>query len=448
MTAVSASKRFKFSLMQFAKSANYRWFVVAMLWSICFLSYADRQAIYSVFPLLERELHLDSVQLGLIGSAFAWIYGLSGFFTGIVADRIRRKKVILSGLYSWSAICMSTAFFHGFKPLFAVRGALGLGEALYQPASMSMISDYHGRQTRSRALGLHQTSVYVGTIGGGFLAGLIAEHYGWRWSFIVFGALGIVVGLVLNVFLREPRRGQADFADPVSSGEVTSMKLSVVRFISLLRRTPTILCLTCAFICSNFVAVVLLTWMPKFLYDRFHMTLAIASLTATIFVQLASIAGSVAGGWLADGFRKRTSRGRILVQAIGVLCGAPFVAWCGLTHSVTSLIIALTAWGFCKGIYDANIFASLFDVVTPEVRGTAAGFLNSFGWLCGGGSAPVLLGIIAEGRGLSPGITAASAVYLFAFLFLLAAALFFVKNDTEQLRMSLERDKDLRGSSR
>jgi MFS family permease len=404
---------------------SYRWLVVAMLWCISFFNYADRQAINSVLPLLQKELGLTMVQLGLLGSAFAWVYGISGFFAGFVVDRISRKKAILGGLYAWSIICMSTALSQGFRTLFVLRGAEGLGETIYYPASMSMVSDYHDRSTRSRAMGIHQTSVYGGTIAGGFFAGLIGQHYGWRWSFIVFGGLGVLLGFVLNRFLREPRRGQSDSAEPAVRS------LTFPQFFQLLRRTPTMLCLTGAFVCSNFVALVLLTWMPKFLYDQFHMGLAVAGLTATIFVQLASVLGSVTGGWLADILRSRTPRGRILVQAAGVLCGAPFVAWCGMTRSVMSLIIALTAWGFCKGMYDANIFASLFDVVRPEARGTAAGFINSMGWI-GGGWAPVAVGYIARDHGLSAGITAASAVYLLACALLLIAAVFFVKKDIWQ----------------
>ncbi|HVO99738.1 MAG TPA: MFS transporter [Bryobacteraceae bacterium] len=414
------------------QNTNYRWFVVAMLWSISFFNYADRQAIFSVFPLLEKELGLSMVQLGLLGSAFAWVYGISGFFAGFVVDRVSRKKAILGGLYTWSIICMATALSRGFRALFLFRAAEGLGETFYYPASMSMVSDYHGRRTRSRAIGIHQTSVYAGTIAGGFFAGKIGEVYGWRWSFIIFGGLGVLLGFVLTRFLREPKRGQSDLGDAESAGA----SLNLAEFGRLLRRTPTALCLMGAFMCSNFVAVVLLTWMPKFLYDRFHMGLAVAGLTATIFVQLASVLGSITGGWLADILRQRTPRGRILVQATGVLCGAPFVAWCGMTRSVTALIAALTLWGFFKGIYDANIFASLFDVVRPEARGTAAGFLNSVGWLGGGGSAPVLIGWIARDRSLSAGITAASTVYLLAAILLLTAAIFFVKKDAGRMNES------------
>ena len=125
----------------------------------------------------------------------------------MVVDRIRRKTAILGGLHVWSVICLATALSQNFRHLFFFRAAEGLGETFYFPASMSLLSDYHGRETRSRAMGLHQTSVYIGTIGGGFFAGLIGQHYGWRLSFIVFGLLGIVLGIVLHRFLIEPPRG-------------------------------------------------------------------------------------------------------------------------------------------------------------------------------------------------------------------------------------------------
>ena len=420
-------------------SPNYKWWVVAMLWLISFFNYADRQAIFSVFPLLEREMNLTPVQLGLLGSAFAWVYGLGAPLAGMVVDRVRRKTAIIGGLHAWSVICMATVFSTNFRQLLFWRAAEGLGETFYYPASMSLISDYHGRQTRSRAMGLHQTSVYVGTIGGGFFAGLIGQYYGWRLSFIVFGGLGVLLGFVLNRFLIEPPRGAADLAEVKGSPALLAQggKLSFTAFLRLVGRTPTLLCLMGAFMCANFVAVVLLSWMPKFLYDKFSMSLAMAGLTATIFVQLASMAGAPVGGWLADMWRRRTPRGRLAVQMIGVLGGAPFVALCGLTPSVGTVILALTVWGFFKGLYDANIFASVFDVVRPEARGTAAGFMNAVGWLAGGGSAPIVIGIIAQRESLGLAIALASTVYVAAGLLLLVGIVFFVKRDSERMQAEL-----------
>ena len=433
---------------------SYKWRIVAMLWCVSFFNYADRQAIFSVFPLLEREMHLTPVQLGLLGSGFAWVYGLAAPLAGIVVDRARRKTVILGGLHAWSVICLATVVSRNFTHLFLFRAAEGLGETFYFPASTSMLSDYHSSLTRSRALGLHQTAVYMGTIGGGFFAGLIAEAYGWRWSFVVFGGLGVLLGVVLTRFLVEPPRGAADAAEggparlraprfgatPSSSLAIEDAErlkslryerpsLGFGAFLRLVGRTPTLLCLLGAFMCANFVAVVLLSWMPKFLYDRFHMGLAMSGLTATVFVQLASMVGAPAGGWLADLWHRRSPRGRMAVQTVGVLGGAPFVVLCGMTASVATLIVSLTLWGFFKGLYDANIFASAFDVVPPEARGRTAGFMNMIGWLAGGGSAPVAIGVIAERTSLGAALALASLVYVAAAALLIAGMMMVSRND-------------------
>ena len=157
-------------------------------------------------------------------------------------------------------LCAATATAVTFPQLVWFRAAEGLGETMYFPASMSLMSDYHGKATRSRAMGLHQTSVYVGTIAGGYFAALIGSRYGWRWSFVVFGGLGMLLGLVLYRFLKEPVRGAMD-------GVVVLNAVSLREFFGILRRTPTALLLMGAFLCANFVAVVLLTWMPSLVLD-------------------------------------------------------------------------------------------------------------------------------------------------------------------------------------
>jgi MFS family permease len=403
---------------------SYAWYVVAMLWCISFFNYADRQAIFSVFPLLKDEMKLTKVELGLLGSSFAWVYGLAAPFAGIVVDRIRRKSAVLGGLQIWSVICLATALSRQFSHLLFFRAAEGLGETFYYPAATSMLSDYHGPRTRSRALGLHQTSVYVGTIAGGFFAGLIAERYGWRWSFVLFGGLGMLLGLFLHRYLQEPERGASEAADGAAPDKSLPVApLPVRALLMMLWRNPTLIGLLLAFMCANFVAMVLLAWMPNYLSETFHLSLSLAGLTATIFAQLASMVGAPVGGWLADWLRQRTPSGRIAVQLLGVLAGAPFVVLCGQTRSVPSLILALSAWGFFKGLYDANIFASAFDVVRPEARGSMAGFMNLVGWLGGGATAPVVIGFIAEHHGLGFAISSAAWVYIAAGMFLLFGGL-------------------------
>jgi sugar phosphate permease len=208
-------------------------------------------------------------------------------------------------------------------------------------------------------------------------------------------------------------------------------------FFKVIWGTPTVLILMAAFMCDNFVGMVLLSWMPKFLYDKFHLSLAMAGLTATIFAQFASMVGSPLGGWLADTLRRRTPGGRMIVQAMGVLCAAPFVVWCSTTTSVAWLTVSLTAWGLFKGLYDANIFASVFDVVRPEARGTAAGFMNMVGWLGGAGTAPLVIGYIAQRESLSLAISLAALTYLAAGALLITGILVFVKRDAARMESAI-----------
>src|SRR5207244_9064501 len=197
-------------------------------------------------------------------------------------------------------------------------------------------------------------------------------------------------------------------------------------------RTPTVLLLMLAFMCANFVAMVLLSWMPSYLEEKFHLSLSMAGLTSTLFAQVASMIGAPLGGWLADIWRRRSLGGRMLVQALAMFAGAPFVFLCGQTQSVGWLILALTAWGLFKGLYDANIFASAFDVIRPEIRGTVAGLMNMLGWLGGGASAPLVIGLLAERHGLGPAISSAALVYVAAGIFLLIAALVSARSGVKQ----------------
>ena len=380
---------------------QYKWRVVAMLWSVSFFNYADRAALFAMFPLLEREMHLSTVQLGLLGSSFAWMYGLCAPFAGNAVDRVRRKRAVLGGLYAWSFIASCTSLARGFGQLLAFTTAEGLGESFYYPASMSMISDYHGPATRSRAMGLHQTSVYVGTVAGAFFAGLIGQRFGWRWSFITFGGLGLLLGLLLMRHLREPGRQ-----------ERSNQAVSLTKFLGVLAHSPAALLLLAGFCCANFVAMVLLSWMPKYLYDRFGLSVALAGLSATVFVQLASMCGSPLGGWLADLMQAKRSGGRIAVQAAALFLGAPFVFLCSRADSVTLIAGGLAVWGLFKGIYDANIFASLYDVIPAESRGAGAGVMNMVGWLGGGGLAPVTIGFLAQRIGLGRSLGLTAGVYV------------------------------------
>ncbi|MCX7700859.1 MAG: MFS transporter [Gemmataceae bacterium] len=378
----------------------YRWLVVGMLWFVCLFNYADRQAIFSVFTVLEAEMGLSKVQQGIVGSSFMWVYAAALPFAGLVGDRFNRKWVILGGLLFWSLITVATGLATEYWHLVLFRALEGFGEAFYFPASMSLISDYHGPQTRSRAMALHQSSVYAGTVLGGTAAGYFADVASWRMGFYVFGALGCVLAAVLTLTLREPARQEAT--------ERTTSPRPPLRQVFA---HPVVLLLIAVFMGANFVAVTFLTWMPTFLKEQYNLSLTWSGLTATFWLQAASVIGVIAGGWLADRWARRFRGGRMLVQGLGLLLGAPLIFVTGWTQQIGVLILAIIGFGFFKGLYDANIWASLYDFVTREHRASALGFMNALGWL-GGAPAPILVGYAAGVIGLSGALSATSVIYV------------------------------------
>lgn len=378
-----------------------------------------------VYENAGMTMWLDKAEQGALSTAFAWCYGLAAPFAGLLVDRMSRKRVVLWGLQLWSLICLGTGFARNFFQLFLFRAAEGLGEAAYFPASMSLISDYHGKDTRSRAMSLHQTSVYVGTILGSVFAAWIGSRYGWKWSFIVFGALGMGLGFILRAHLVEPTRGQSE----VATEAAVSARLTLADI------NPSLLLAYGAFCGANFVAGVLLVWLPSFFVERFGVNLAVGALSATAPIQIASMVAAPLGGWLADGFAKRFPAGRMGVQMLGVLLAAPCVYLFATTHTYVVALGALFAWGAFKGIYDANIFATAYDVVRPGARGAAAGVMNMVGWALGAAPAAWITGAYADRSGgqLGPAIAMSAFAYVVAGVLLLLGVLFFVKRDRARM---------------
>jgi MFS family permease len=398
---------------------GYKWLVVGMLWFVCFFNYADRQAIFAVFPLIKQQLGLTDVQLGIVGAAFMWMYALFGPLAGWLCDRLPRKTLVLGGLIAWSLVTALTALCHTYGQLVLCRALSGLGEAVYLPASMSLIGDYHGAATRSRAMSVHQSSVYVGSIAGGAISGLVGQFYGWRWSFIIFGSCGLLFGLVVGKFLMEPSRGQQDAGTVSLPAAIGGGNL--FHELKALLASQIVRLLILAFVGANFVAVVFLTWMPSFLYGKFHMSLSMAGLNGTMYLQLSSVVGVLCGGLLADYLARKFAGGRMLTQALGLFLGIPFLFFTGWAASVPAVVLGMIGFGYCKGLYDANIFASLYDVVAVRQRGIAAGMLNSLGWL-GGGFAPIAIALAANRYGMGPSISGTASVYCLSGLLMLLAA--------------------------
>lgn len=190
----------------------YKWEVLALLWMAYLLNQADRQVFNTVLPAIRDSLGIGDTEVGLIATIFNLCYAFMVPFGGMAGDRLSRKWVTTIAILFWSVATMFTGLATGVVMLILLRSvATGGGEAFFGPANYSLLGQYH-TDTRARAMSIHQTSYYVGVILAGWLAGYIADKLGWQYSFIIFGAAGVVWGIVMAIRLKDKKEeiaGQA-----------------------------------------------------------------------------------------------------------------------------------------------------------------------------------------------------------------------------------------------
>jgi len=392
--------------------SRYAWVLVATLWFIWLFNYLDRQIIFAVFPLLRSDLKLSDFELGLLSTSFLWVYALVSPVTGYLGDRLSRKKVIIASLLVWSLVTWATGLAKGFHELVLARGLMGVSEAAYLPAGLALIADYHSERTRSLATGLHMSGAYFGVVMGGVVGGWIGQRYGWRRAFTYLGFVGIAYALVAAMVLRGRSAKPAREADRAEAPK-PRLGASLCEVCSL-RAFPT---LTLVFIVTSMANWLMYTWMPAYLYERFHMSLLGAGFSATFYLQAGSLGGMLLGGMLADRWRAHSQRGRLLTQAVSLALAAPFLFLAGMTASAGLLLAAMVIFGIGKGGYDCNIMPVLCEIAPPELRATGYGLFNCAGTVAGGVVAAVA-GALKSTVGLGSMMQAAGLLFLVAAILL------------------------------
>jgi MFS family permease len=392
---------------------TYGWALVALLWVVAVLNYVDRQVVFSLFPLLQADLKLGNVELGLLSSVFLWIYGVLSPFSGYLADRFGREKMIGASLLVWSAITLATGASRTYGQLIAARGLMGLSEACYLPAALGKIARHHGSSTRSLAVGIHQSGLYAGLILGGAAGGWAGERFGWRLPFLVLGGVGMVYAAVMAGFFRRWRD-----VSGVSEEKVSGPPRQFVPALAELFRLPGFGTMTAVFSAMAIANWLVYTWLPIYLYERFAMSLTEAGFTATFYIQGASFGGIILGGWLADRWSGRSPRGRVYTQTCGVLLASPFLFLLAHADSRAVLIAALVLFGAGRGFYDGNTMPVLCQVARDELRSTGYGVFNFAGCLAGGAVA-LLAGALKNALGLAAAFQIAAGILCLSGVLLL-----------------------------
>ena len=402
-----------------ASSGAGKWIIVALLWVAFFLNQADRQIFSVTLPLIQTDFGLSSAQMGLVATTFTLVFGLMVPFAGFAGDIIARYKVVVVSLIVFSAGTLFTGVASSYLLLLLFRGvATGAGEAMYAPASNSLIGEQHVG-TRGRALSLHQTANYTGIVLGSLFAGWIAESHGWRWSFAVFGVAGLIWAVVLFVFGRRLARQSA----PVASGVRTDHGAVVADAVRAVVTSPVLLAQILGFSGLIFVMVGYLTWTPSLLYERFGMSLSSAGFFAVLYHHLFAALGLLVTGVLADRLVGRLPKVRLLAMSSGLALFAPFLWLAGAADNIWLVYAGLAGFGLFRGVYDANLFAAIFDAVDNRLRSTVTGIVVAVAYVAGAAS-PFIMGALKARYGLEGGFSMLAFVALATGLVFLAIVLF------------------------
>ncbi|HVW61038.1 MAG TPA: MFS transporter [Puia sp.] len=354
------------------RETKYPWVVVGLLWMVALLNYLDRQMLSTLRPTMQADIpELQSAAwFGYLMAIFLWVYGLMSPLSGIIADRVNRKMLIVASLFVWSGVVLAMGYATTFRQLYWLRGVMGVSEALYLPAGLSLIADYHPSRTRSLAVGVHMTGLYLGQALGGFGA-TIAARWSWQSTFHVFGLIGIAYAGILLLFLRAPPR----------SG--TPRRHRSLAGLGTLLTTPSFWVILFYFAVISLPGWAAKNWLPTLFASNLHLTMSAAGPLATITIAAASFAGVISGGILSDRWVQTNVRGRVYVCAIGLGLTIPSLLLLGYGHSLVTVIAAAVGFGFGFGMIDAGNMPILCQFVAPYQRATGYGLMNMTGVFAG-----------------------------------------------------------------
>ena len=378
----------------------YPWLVVGLLWVVALLNYMDRQMLSTMRQSMAMDITAleSTVEFGKIMAVFMWIYGFMSPVSGIVADRVNRKWLIVGSLAVWSTVTLLMGYAETYTEVYWLRAAMGISEALYIPAALSLIADYFTGKQLSLAIGIHMTGLYMGQAIGGFGA-FVAERLSWQETFHWFGLVGIVYSVVLIAFLYEDRNAARNEDKP--AGEPFSLRKSfgsIGTNIGALLANGAFWTILFFFATCSIPGWSTKNWLPELFASSLGKPMEVAGPIATITIAFSSFIGVMVGGPMADRWARRNLRGRIYTSAIGMSMMIPALVLMGYGSSLGSAISAGMIFGLGYGLFDSNTMPILCQFVNDRRRATAYGIMNMSGLFIGAMATNVLGSLAESGR--------------------------------------------------
>ncbi|ANR73403.1 MFS transporter [Prevotella scopos JCM 17725] len=390
----------------------YPWVLVALLWFVALLNYMDRQMLST----MQEAMKVDIAELnhaeafGALMAVFLWVYGLVSPFAGIIADRANRKWLVVGSIFVWSAVTLLMGYAESFNQLYWLRAFMGISEALYIPAALSLIADWHEGKSRSLAIGIHMTGLYVGQAVGGFGATL-AAMLSWNAAFHWFGIIGIVYSIVLLLFMKEsPKHGQKR-----TSQEEAKTSKNPFRGLSIVCSTWAFWVILFYFAVPSLPGWATKNWLPTLFANSLNIPMSTAGPMSTITIAVSSFIGVIMGGIVSDRWVQRNLCGRVYTSAIGLALTVPALMLLGFGHSLVAFVGAGLCFGIGYGMFDANNMPILCQFISSKYRSTAYGIMNMTGVFAGAVVTQVL-GKWTDGGNLGLGFAILGGIVVLALV--------------------------------
>ncbi len=405
------------------KNGKYKWFVLALISVSYFLAQGTRFIYASILPQLKIDfahLGISDTVFGMVGGCFTLVFGLMMPFAGLAADLLHRKRSLIIGMVAFGAGVFLSGFAQGLGMLFISYGIINaLGQSLLPPCNTSYISQYH-TETRGTAFAIYQSAIYIGvvvcSVASGWFSGL--GEGGWRKAFWIFGAIVLVWGIVMAIFLKDSRPGCK-----------TDSKPGIREALRAFSGKKTAWLLMGALGCYFFVTYAFKLWAPLFIQDKFpDMSSVQVVFHATFWFYAGALAGVTLGGRLSDKLRKVRNTIRIDIELVGLLLCIPFILTMAYSQNPALLFASLLLFGFATGIYDSNLYAALFEVVDSKYRAVATGIFGCGGCVVGA-AGQTIVGWMSSVNSLSSSMAFLALVAALGCLFIFIATRFTLKKD-------------------
>lgn len=394
----------------------YPWLVVALLWIVALLNYMDRQMLSTMQEAMKADIaELNRAEaFGALMAVFLWIYGLVSPFAGIVADHISRRRLVIGSLFVWSGVTWLMGYASNFQELYMLRAVMGISEALYIPSALSLIADWHEGKSRSLAIGIHMTGLYVGQAVGGFGA-TIAATFSWHATFQWFGIIGIAYSVILAMLLHDRPKAPSANTEKAPTEATKGKKENLWSGLSIVFSTWAFWVILFYFAAPSLPGWATKNWLPTLFAENLGIPMAEAGPISTITIAASSFIGVIAGGVLSDKWVARNIRGRIYTSAIGLGMTVPALVLLGVGHSIVAVVGAGVLFGVGYGMFDANNMPILCQIISARYRATAYGIMNMVG-VFAGAAVTHILGRFTDGGNLGTAFAVLGSVVLAALV--------------------------------